>query len=146
MIRFAFIFVFSLCSSAFVFGQTTDYKATLKKMFEVSGSEAAYKSGIAQMFAMFKQSQEVPPTVMKELEQEFMKTSMDDLVDMLVPVYEKHLTRDDLLKLIEFYQTPAGAKFAKKTPLIMQESMQIGQAWGMQIGQEFEKRLKEKGY
>ena len=147
MKRFPLILLFSLCSYISLFGQAeTEYKQTLKKMFEVSGSEAAYKSAISQMFAMFKQSQQVPANVMAELEQDFMKTSMDELVDMLAPVYHKHMTRDDLMKLIEFYETPVGVKFAQKTPLIMQESMQIGQEWGMKIGQEFEKRLKEKGY
>ena len=147
MKRFPLVLVFALCFAIDLFGQAeTEYKQTLKKMFEVSGSEAAYKSAISQMFAMFKQSQQVPANVMAELEQDFMKTSMDELVDMLAPVYHKHMTRDDLMKLIEFYETPVGVKFAQKTPLIMQESMQIGQEWGMKIGQEFEKRLKEKGY
>jgi hypothetical protein len=80
------------------------------------------------------------------LEKEFLKTSLDDLVDMLVPVYSKHLTLDDLQKIIDFYQTPAGKKYAEKTPLIMQESMQIGQQWGMKIGQKFQEKLQEKGY
>lgn len=147
MKRFPLVLVFALCFAIDLFGQAeTEYKQTLKKMFEVSGSEAAYKSAISQMFAMFKQSQQVPANVMAELEQDFMKTSMDELVDMLAPVYHKHMTRDDLMKLIEFYETPVGIKFAQKTPLIMQESMQIGQEWGMKIGQEFEKRLKDKGY
>jgi hypothetical protein len=49
-------------------------------------------------------------------------------------------------KIIEFYQTPVGKKYAEKTPLIMQESMQVGQQWGMKIGQEFQNKLQEQGY
>ena len=77
---------------------------------------------------------------------EFLNTSLDDLVEMLVPVYSKYMTQGDLEKLIEFYQTPVGKKYAKSTPMITQESMQVGQQWGMKIGQEFEKKMKEKGY
>lgn len=123
-----------------------EYKTTLKKMFEVSGSEETYKSAIKQMFIMLKQNQNVPDEIWNGLEQEFLQTSMNDLVDMLTPVYEKHLTKNDLQKLIEFYQSPIGAKFAQKTPMIMQESMQVGQQWGMKVGEQFQMKLKEKGY
>src|SRR5690349_1873728 len=129
-----------------LFSQTSDYQTTLKKMFEVSGSQEAYKAAILQMFTMFKQNANVPQEVWADLEKEFMSTSMDELVKMLAPVYEKHLTQADLQKLIDFYRTPVGAKFAQKTPLIMQESMQVGQEWGMKIGQQFQEKLKAKGY
>ncbi len=130
------------------FGQTDDeFKAKLKNMFEVSGSEEAYKTVIKQMITMYKQQfSSVPEETWNGLEKEFLKTSIDDLVDMLVPVYSRHLTLDDLQKIIEFYQTPTGKKYAEKTPLIMQESMQVGQQWGMKIGQEFQEKLEEQGY
>lgn len=81
-----------------------------------------------------------------ELEKEFFKTSMDDLVTMLVPVYKKHMTKTDLVGLIKFYKSPVGKKFAEKTPLITQESIQVGQQWGMKIGQAFQAKMKAKGY
>ena len=55
-------------------------------------------------------------------------------------------TKEDLEEFIKFYQTPVGKKFAKNTPFIMQESMQIGQQWGMKIGENFKNKMKEKGY
>jgi hypothetical protein len=134
--------------SGLSFGQSDDeFKAKLKNMFEVSGSEEAYKTVIKQMITMYKQQfSSVPEEAWNELQKEFLKTSIDDLVDMLVPVYSRHLTLDDLQKIIEFYQTPVGKKYAEKTPLIMQESIQVGQQWGMKIGQEFQNKLQEKGY
>jgi uncharacterized protein len=138
------LIIVSMCAA---YSQDVGYKSMLTKMFSVSGSEETYKSAIRQMFVMFKQqSSDVPDEVWADLEKEFLQTSMDDLVDMLAPVYEKHLTLADLQKLIEFYETPAGVKFAQKTPFIMQESMQAGQQWGEKIGQDFQRKLKEKGY
>ncbi|MBP9883389.1 MAG: DUF2059 domain-containing protein [Chitinophagales bacterium] len=129
-----------------VYGQADKvYARTLKKMFEVSGTEETYKTAITQMFTMYKQQYtEVDAEVWDEFEQEFLKTSLDDLVEMLVPVYYKYMTKEDLETLIAFYQTPAGVKFGKYTPMIMQESMQIGQEWGKKIGQEFQEKMKEK--
>jgi hypothetical protein len=134
--------------TSFSFGQdTSDYKKALQTMFEVSGSEGAYQAAITQMFSMFKQQYaNVDEQTWGELEAEFNESSILDLVDSLVPVYQKHLTLHDLNELIEFYQTPIGKKYASKTPMLTQESMQVGQQWGMKIGQDFAKKMQEKGY
>lgn len=132
---------------AFGFGQAdADYKATLKKMFEVSGSQETFKTAVTQMSAMFKQNSQIPDDVWTDMEKEFLLTSMEQLAEMLTPVYEKHLTKADLQQVIKFYETPAGVRFAAKTPLIMEESMKIGQEWGMKIGQQLQQKIKEKGY
>jgi uncharacterized protein len=123
------------------------YGLKLKRMMEVAGTQASFQVAIKQMLVMFRQQKtNVPENVWNEFEKEFSQTSLDDLVTMLVPVYEKHMTESDLDKVIEFYQTPVGKKFAEKTPLIMQESMQVGQSWGMKIGEKFAARMKEAGY
>ncbi len=131
-----------------VFGQVDkEYNETLKRMFVVSGSEKSYQAVIKQMFTMFKQQySDVESDMWGDLENEFSKTSLNDLTKMLVPVYSKYMTLEDLKELIKFYETPVGKKFAKNTPLIMLESMQIGEQWGMKVGQDFEKKMKEKGY
>lgn len=130
------------------FGQTSPtYKRSLKQLLEVSGTEASFSTVIKQMMTMVKQGNpNVPTTIWNDFEQEMLNTSLDDLVEMLVPVYQKHLSQEDLNSLIAFYQTPAGKKYAEKTPLIMQESMQVGQQWGMQIAQKIQQKLSEKGY
>lgn len=127
--------------------QEDSYKATLLKMFTVSGTDQSYKSAIDQMIDMFKaQNSTVPEEVWDEFRIEFMKTSLADLVEMLAPVYQKYLTQKDLEDIIAFYNTPTGKKFAQNTPNIMQESMQVGQQWGMQIAQTIQEKLEEKGY
>lgn len=127
------------------FGQSTDpYFKALKEMFVASGVEETYRTAIIQMVDMYKtQMPGAPAGYWDELQQEFLRTSVDDLVAMLVPVYQKHMTIEDLRGMIEFYQTPLGKKFITSTPAIMEESMQVGQAWGMKLGQEMTERIKE---
>jgi len=140
---FALLFAASLTQAQ----ESTSYSQTLKEMFAVSGTENTYKSIIGQMFGMFQQQYpQVDSAMWQELEGEFMQASLNDLADMLVPVYQKHLTEEDLKAVIAFYATPTGQKFAQKTPLITQESMQIGQAWGQQIAQDFVKKMEDRGY
>jgi len=138
--------------SSMTFGQqltadNTEYKETLGKMFKLSGTEETYQVAITQMFAIYKQQYtSVSDETWNELETEFKNTSMNDLVELLVPVYQKHFSVEDIRELIKFYESPIGQKLAVKTPLITQESMQVGQQWGMKIGQDFVKKMKEKGY
>ncbi|WP_299099453.1 DUF2059 domain-containing protein [uncultured Winogradskyella sp.] len=142
------VFSFLILFSTSAFGQVeTDYAKTLRKMFEVSGTEQTFQTVIKQMFSMFKQQYSaVDAETWEELEAEFSDTSLDDLTAMLVPVYEKYMTEADLKELIKFYESPVGQKFAKSTPLITQESMQIGQQWGMAIGEKFAEKMRERGY
>jgi hypothetical protein len=145
-ISILFLFLLFICSQTFAQRSTT-YSATLKKMLQVAGTEATFSMAIKQMVSMFKeQKSAVPDSVWNALEAEFGNTSMDELVTMLVPVYEKHLTEKDLQEMIAFYQTPVGKKYAEKSPFIMQESMQVGQQWGMQVGTAFDEKLRAKGY
>ena len=147
-----YVLIFSLLIPLlFAFGQESDtnleYGERLKTMFEVSGADKTYQAAIDQIFSMFKQQyDQVPTTTWTQLQDEFSKTSIQELTVMLTPVYQAHLSLADIQDIIEFYQTPAGKKFASKTPLIVQESMQVGQQWGQQIGEKFAQRMKEKGY
>jgi hypothetical protein len=127
--------------------QSSSYNATVKKYMEASGSLAAFKSAISGMLGNFKtMNTSVPDEVWKEFETELLGTSVDDLVNMLAPVYEKHMTENDLNEVIKFYNSPVGKKLAEKTPAITEESMQAGQVWGQAVAQKVMQKLKEKGY
>jgi len=140
----AFFMLFSFSSFA---QNDKAYENTLSEMFDVSGSEATFQAAINQMLSAYKgQYPQVSAETWKEFEAEFQKTSMDELVVMLAPAYQKHLTQKDLQELIKFYKTLIGKKFAEKTPLLTREAMQVGQHWGMKIGQNFAAKMKAKGY
>jgi hypothetical protein len=49
---------------------------------------------------------------------------MDEIMDAMVPVYQKHLTKGDIDNLVAFYSTPTGAKLLREMPTIMAEAMQ----------------------
>lgn len=122
-----------------------EYTKTLKKMFEVAGSEETYKAAIKQMVSMFKTSYTgLEDKFWDELEKEFLKSSMEDLTTMLVPVYKKHMSLADLKEIIVFYESPVGKKYAKEVPAISVESMEVGQKWGAKIGQEIAERLAKE--
>jgi hypothetical protein len=49
---------------------------------------------------------------------------IDELLDAMIPVYQKHLTKGDVDGLVAFYSSPTGEKMLKEMPAIMSESMQ----------------------
>lgn len=55
----------------------------------------------------------------------FTEISLDDLINDLVPVYQRHLTRSDVSALITFYSSPPGQKILREQPAMIQESMQV---------------------
>lgn len=144
----AFTLVILVCISFTSFAQeNSEYSNTLQKLFKISGTEETYQVAIKQMFTIFKQQySNIEESTWKDLVKEFAQTSLLELTKMLVPVYSKHLSLEDLKELIIFYESPVGKKYAKSTPLIMKESMEVGQEWGRKIGEKFAKKMEEKGY
>lgn len=49
----------------------------------------------------------------------------DDLLESMVPVYQKYFTKGDVDALVEFYSSPTGQKLVKNLPAITAESMQV---------------------
>ena len=56
----------------------------------------------------------------------FKSLPVDEMVDAIVPIYQKHLTKADLAAITAFYASPAGQKILKEMPAIMSEAMQAG--------------------
>ena len=56
---------------------------------------------------------------------EMLKTfPYDQLIDAMIPVYQKHLTKGDVDALVAFYSSPVGVKMLKELPGMTSESMQ----------------------
>lgn len=132
-----------LCLS--LHAQTDSYAVKLKKMFELSGTKATFDTAIDQTVDMSKsQYPGVDAEVWEVMRSEFKSTSMDELTEMLVPVYKKYLTEEDLDDIITFYKSRAGKKLASSQSKITGESMQIGQKWGARLGEKVMEKVEQR--
>lgn len=72
---------------------------------------------------------------------------IDGVVDDIVPVYQKHLTKPDVEAMLVFYSTPTGQKLLREQPEITTESMEAisgrMQKSFEEMMQRLEKRLNE---
>jgi len=60
-----------------------------------------------------------------QMMQEGMKDfSVDEMIDSIIPVYQRHFTKEDIDAMCAFYSTPAGQKFLTEMPDMTAESMQ----------------------
>ena len=64
------------------------------------------------------------------------KRSPDQLVDLIVPIYDKYYSDDEIKGLIQLYQTPLGKKMLTVLPNVMAESQTAGAAWGRDLGRQ----------
>lgn len=73
-----------------------------------------------------------------------MSSRVGELIDPMAGVYARNFTADEMQQLATFYRSPVGQKFLDKMPIVMQESMSIGQSFGQQVATEMQSRMIEE--
>lgn len=113
-----------------------NYKSLLIEYMTAQGQFETFNATIDQMGTM------MGVTIKDEDREEFTNDVMGSLIELLVPVYQKHFTVEDLKNAIQMYKTPIGKKISEKTPIIAQETMQASMQWGMELSQKMQKYLE----
>lgn len=127
--------------------ETTDeFAKDIATMLEVNGSAKTYDLVFNQMVMQMKATMpNVPDSAWADIKTEVFDEQIKALNKQLIPIYQKHFTHEDVKAIIAFYQTEAGKNLAAKTPLVTQESMAIGQQWGMGLSMAVQSYLRENG-
>jgi len=78
------------------------------------------------------------------------KKPLPELEEPIIAIFDKNFTYDEIEQLTAFYKTPLGQKVVTQMPVVMQQSAQLGQVWGAQVGARAAERIraaaKQKGY
>lgn len=130
--------VLSLSANA----QTTSKSQKINQLLELTGSG---KMAIQMMNQMMSSLKTTHSKASEEFWADFKKEiKAEDITNMIIPIYDKYYTESDIDQLIVFYNSPIGKKMIATMPQVMQESMVAGQAWGKQIVEKIQAKLKEK--
>lgn len=114
----------------------------IRKLMQMTGAANMGLQVADSMIAQFKKGMpQIPDEFWTEFRNEI---NANELTNLVVPIYAKHFSHDDIKQLIAFYKTPIGKKLIALQPQIMQESMAAGQKWGTKIGQRAIKKLRER--
>jgi len=63
---------------------------------------------------------------------------------LMVHLYHKHFSADDIRQLLVFYASDTGRKLTQVTPALNRESFEIGVQFGRLLGPKVEQRVKER--
>ena len=132
-----------------VYGQeeATTKQDDITKLLGITGASKTGLRVFSQVIGMFQRAHsEVPEAVWMEMVSEAEVKVEDFVTEMLVPIYDRHLTHEDIKGLIAFYETAAGRKLLAVMPQMHQESRQAGEIWGREFARTVQERLAEKGY
>ncbi|OGX18507.1 MAG: hypothetical protein A2Y04_03410 [Omnitrophica WOR_2 bacterium GWC2_45_7] len=84
-------------------------------LIEANGTRRSLEINIDQIVA------KTPLESKAQLEELF---KANEILETLIPIYDKYYDEKELEELIRFYQSPIGQKFLEVTPKIVDESMQ----------------------
>jgi uncharacterized protein len=118
-------------------GDTPATKEDIQKYFEVIHSRdmtdkmmnAMLKPMQQMMHAEYVKNQDKLPADYEERMNKRMDAMVknmpyDEMMQAMIPSYEKHLTKGDIDSLLAFYSSPTGQKVLRELPAIMAEAMQ----------------------
>lgn len=116
----------------------------IRRLLDLTGAGNLGAQVMDQLLGSFKQSNPaVPAKFWDDLRGEL---NAGQLTELVVPIYDRHLSHDDVKQVIAFYESPAGRKLISVQPQIVAESMKAGQDWGRAAAERILRRMKEQGY
>ncbi|MCH8207888.1 MAG: DUF2059 domain-containing protein [Nitrospinae bacterium] len=85
----------------------------------------------------------IPEPFWNDLGNLIQQREMDDLIDRVVVVYDKHMSHEVVKELIKMFNTPFWKEWRKKMPVISREAGIVGSRWGQEIsqGKDFQKKI-----
>jgi hypothetical protein len=127
-------------------GPVDPAKATaIRRLLDLTGAARLALSGMEAMVPAQRAANPQIPGAFWDAFLARARRGLPQLVDSLVPVYASHFSQADLDQLVRFYASPLGKHLSEVQPLILQESMQVGQNWGAVIGREVGESLGRSG-
>jgi hypothetical protein len=120
----------------------TQKQKDIRKLLKITGSGELGTQVMGQMIGNMKKAM---PQVPEKFWTDFMKeVHTDELIDLIVPVYDRNLSQGDVTELIKFYESPTGKKFVSVLPKITQESMGVGEKWGRELAMKVMTKLQQQ--
>ncbi len=119
-------------------------EADIRRLLDLVGATALANTSMDQMEQNIRpmMTNSLPPGEYREklvdlfFEKFHSKRDTNQLVALIIPIYDKYYTHADIKTLIQFYESPTGRKMAASLPNITAESGAAGQKWGEQLGRD----------
>jgi uncharacterized protein len=154
--RFAGLIAVVLSSVFFAYSQTTPPAASaaqpnaaklakIRELINLMGTPRIAIDMMKSQAASIKKLMPFPPAAQDDFEKELLGSiNANELVDLIVPIYDRHFSEADVDGMLAFYRSPLGRRLTKALPEISAESQRVGQKWGQDLGRKVGQKIGEK--
>jgi uncharacterized protein len=118
--------------------------ATESSIRELMTETGMANIGVTMMKGMIPQFKAMVHDVPESFWDDFIKeVKPDDLVKLIIPIYQKHYSEEDIQEVLKFYRSPTGKKFIANIPQVVQEGQMAGRKWGEELGRKVIEKAKK---
>ena len=112
-----------LSASAQNTNATDEYKETLKKIMDFSGTSTTTDDFLQRLSSIMKlNAPKKDEAYWNEFSKNWKEKVENKVFEMYMPVYEKHLTLAELKAVAAFYESPVGKKYKEASLIVMRET------------------------
>lgn len=143
MTKTIFIVIFTFISIQ-INAQTVDGK--IEKLLELDGTISNIEQIITQTIEYQKQNNfGVSDNYWEALEKKVSEKSLEELKQIVIPIYSKNYTENEIDNLITFYNSETGKLIIEKQPIIMEELNLPLMQWSQNLGAYVIEEIENKG-
>jgi len=99
----------------------------IKKLLDINGGRSAYEHTVAQTIEAIHH---IVPNFNGVLLPEEMDEIINDIYQTVIPIYDRNFTNEQIIELIQFFETDIGKIYLSKMGIVAMESMQVGKKHG----------------
>ncbi len=110
-------------------------RALIIKFIDVFGTRTVMAQNFDMMINALKEQKPQMASQFRE------RVKVDEIIEKLIPLYDKHFTSQELKTYIDFYSSPMGQKLITNISEIMKESIQVSAEY---IKEKFPEAMKEE--
>lgn len=116
----------------------------IKHLLSITGQKYLFQQTVEQMIGSLKsQYPQVPQQYWDTFVSEL---NADEMLNRMIPIYDKYMTDEDIKGIIKFYESPVGKKTLNVLPQITRESIEVGQQYGRESATRALQKLEAQGY
>lgn len=131
---------------------SAEKRAVIEQLMEITGALALGKQLVDAMTKHFaqtirQQNPNAPQYVIDAIPEEVnavLTESLPAFKEMVIPIYDKYFTLEELQGLEAFYATPLGKKTITVMPSLLQDSMHMGMRFGEAMVPRIDERLRTR--
>lgn len=119
--------------------ELTGTKRLMEQMMNTASDQL--KSSFAKALPQNERSQKIVESFLQKFHARF---NSEMLAEQVIPIYDKHLSAEDIKGLIQFYESPLGQRMVAALPQIARESQSAGYQLGQKVARQVLQEMQEE--